>query len=74
MSLSNYDAFLEEKVKIDDLLNKGYTITGVRGTLDGDILEFENKALTSEKETVLLKNPDSRKYFTTLYIKQRKKD
>lgn len=71
--MSNYDAFLEEKFKIDDLLNRGYTMIGARGTLDGDILEFENKGKTSDKETVLLKNPDSRKYFTTLYIKQRKR-
>ncbi|RWR12876.1 hypothetical protein [Siminovitchia fortis] len=71
--MSNYDAFLEEKFKIDDLLNRGYTMIGARGTLDGDILEFENKGKTSDKETVLLKNPGSRKYFTTLYIKQRKR-
>ncbi|VEF48994.1 Uncharacterised protein [Bacillus freudenreichii] len=71
--MSNYDTFLEEKLKIDGLLNRGYTITGSRGTLDGDVLEFENKAVASDRVTVLLKNPDSRKYFTTLFLKQQKR-
>ncbi|GIN20866.1 MAG TPA: hypothetical protein DEO65_01540 [Bacillus bacterium] len=71
--MSNYDAFLEEKLKIDDLLSRGYTITGTRGTLDGDILEFEKIEMPSDRVTILLKNPDSRKYFTTLYLKQREK-
>ncbi|MGY0692370.1 hypothetical protein ACW2QC_06185 [Virgibacillus sp. FSP13] len=69
--MSNYDAFLEEKVIIDDLMNRGYTITSAQGTLDGDVVEFENKTL-SDKETILLTNPDSRKYFMALYMKQQK--
>jgi len=52
------------------LVKNGYVITGTQGTLDGDIVEFENKAKTSKKETILLTNPDSRKYFTILYMKQ----
>jgi len=68
--LSNYDVFLTEKLRIDDLVKNGYVITGTQGTLDGDIVEFENKAKTSKKETILLTNPDSRKYFTVLYMKQ----
>ena len=68
--MSNYDVFLTEKLRIDDLVKNGYVITGTQGTLDGDIVEFENKAKTSKKETILLTNPDSRKYFTILYMKQ----
>jgi len=68
--LSNYDVFLTEKLRIDNLVKNGYVITGTQGTLDGDIVEFENKAKTSKKETILLTNPDSRKYFTILYMKQ----
>jgi len=68
--LSNYDVFLTEKLRIDDLVKNGYVITGTQGTLDGDVVEFENKAKTSKKETILLTNPDSRKYFTILYMKQ----
>jgi len=68
--LSNYDVFLTEKLRIDDLVKNGYVITGTQGTLDEDVVEFENKAKTSKKETILLTNPDSRKYFTILYMKQ----
>lgn len=71
--MSSYDIFLNEKLKIDDLVKQGYAITGMEGTLDGDIVEFKNKAKVSKRETMLLTNPDSRKYFTTLYIKQRNK-
>lgn len=67
--MSNYDDFLTEKLKIDDLIKKGYTITRTQGTLDGDVVEFENQNDTTQKETILLRNPDSRKYFTALYIK-----
>ncbi|WP_010531938.1 hypothetical protein [Lentibacillus jeotgali] len=69
--MSNYDDFLSEKLQIDELVQNGYTMTGSRGTLDGDVVEFQNKT-TSDKKTILLTNPDSRKYFTTLYIKQQK--
>lgn len=68
--MSNYDAFLTEKYQIDDLVKSGYRMTGMQGTLDGDVVEFENKAKISKKETMLLTNPDSRKYFTILYMKQ----
>lgn len=68
--MSNYEAFLAEKLKIDDLFKRGYTITSAQGTLDGDVVEFENKNVTSKKETILLTNPDSRKYFTALYIRR----
>ncbi|MBM7600666.1 hypothetical protein JOC34_003077 [Virgibacillus halotolerans] len=72
--MSHYEAFLEEKLKIDNLFKRGYTITSVQGTLDGDVVEFEHKTLKPGKETILFTNPDSRKYFATLYIKQRQKE
>ncbi|MFD2208223.1 hypothetical protein ACFSMW_00715 [Virgibacillus halophilus] len=68
--MSTYDAFLEEKLQVDSLLKQGYTIIGLNGTLDGDVVEFEDK-LRADKKTLLLTNPDSRKYFATRYIKQR---
>lgn len=71
--MSHDEAFLAEKLKIDDLVERGYTITSVQGTLDGDVVEFEHKTLKSDKETILFTNPDSRKYFATLYIKQQQK-
>lgn len=68
--MSNYDAFLTEKLQIDDLVKNGYMITGTQGTLDGDVVEFGNKAKMSKKKTILLTNPDSRKYLTILSMKQ----
>ncbi|MBT2214565.1 hypothetical protein KK120_01830 [Virgibacillus dakarensis] len=70
--MSSYDAFLSEKRQVDDLVKKGYIMTASKGTLDGDVVEFENK-MTSDKKTIRLTHPDSRKYFTTLYIKQQKR-
>ncbi|WP_077328755.1 hypothetical protein [Virgibacillus siamensis] len=67
--MASYDAFLSEKREVDDLLKSGYTITGSKGTLDGDVVEFENQ-MTFDKKTIRLTSPDSRKYFATLYIKQ----
>lgn len=71
--MSNNKTFLAEKLKFDDLIKRGYTITSVQGTLDGDVVEFKHKTLKPDKETILFTNPDSRKYFSTLYIKQLKK-
>ncbi|MEN1968709.1 hypothetical protein WMZ97_11625 [Lentibacillus sp. N15] len=69
--MSDNDVFLEEKLKIDDLMKRGYTISKMVGTLDGDVFEFEHQTEPSKKETLLLTNPDSRKYVTTLYIKEK---
>lgn len=69
--MSEYDDFLAEKNQVDELIKNGYIITGSRGTLDGDVVEFENK-MTSDKKTMLLTNPDSRKYFAIRCIKQQK--
>jgi len=71
--LSNDDVFLTEKLKIDKLIKGGYIIISTHGTLDGDIVEFENKVKNPKRETMLLTHPDSRKYFTTLYIQQQQK-
>ncbi|WP_085523162.1 hypothetical protein [Tuberibacillus sp. Marseille-P3662] len=69
--MSGYDTFLAEKNQVDKLIKNGYIITGLRGTLDGDVVEFENK-MTSDKKTMLLTNPDSRKNFAIRCIKQQK--
>lgn len=67
--MSSYDEFLSEKHLIDDLLNEGYVLTSSKGSLDGDIVEFENKK-TSAKKKLLLTTPDARKYYMTEHIKQ----
>lgn len=67
----NHTEFLTEKRQVDDLVEKGYVMTGSKGTLDGDIVDFENK-VTADHQSLLLTDPDSRKYYVTLYIKQQK--
>ncbi|MEW9676747.1 hypothetical protein ABRT01_11250 [Lentibacillus sp. L22] len=71
MALSTNDAFQSEKFQMDNLLEKGYIISDSKGTLDGDLVEFMHKT-TFDKKTILLTNPDSRKYFAILCIKQQK--
>lgn len=67
--MTSYDAYQAEKRQVDDLVKEGYIITGSKGTLDGDVVDFEHEK-TSDKKSIRLTNPDSRKYFATLYIKQ----
>lgn len=69
--MSSHDDFLSEKLLVDDLLKKGYVLTGSKGTLDGDVVEFENKTM-SDNQTLLLTNADARKYYVTQYIKHQK--
>lgn len=69
--MSNNVALQSEKQEMDDLMKKGYIMTSSKGTLDGDVVVFEHKT-TSDKKTLLLTHPDSRKYFATLYIQQQK--
>lgn len=71
--MSDYADFLKEKLKIDRLLERGYTIARAKSTLDGDIFEFENPAAVPKVESLLLRVADSRKYVTTLYLKEQKK-
>ncbi|WP_373895519.1 hypothetical protein [Virgibacillus sp. CBA3643] len=67
--MSSYNDFLTEKLQVDDLIKKGYIVINSKGTLDGDVVEFENKT-TFDKKTIRLTNADARKYYTTLYIEQ----
>ncbi|RKQ34688.1 hypothetical protein [Oceanobacillus halophilus] len=67
--MSSYQDFLREKQRIDEYVKNGYKITAVVGTLDGDSVELE-KENTGEKQSILLRNADARKYITTLLIKR----
>lgn len=67
--MTDNELFQIEKKQIDDLIDKGYIMIHSKGSFDGDWVEFEN-IQTSDIQTLLLTNQDSRKYFTTLYMKQ----
>lgn len=66
--------FLDEKSKIDNLLEKGFKIASVEETLSGALLEFTktNDSGETEKEQLKIENPDTRKYFSTILFYQNK--
>lgn len=67
--MSVHDRYLNEKQKMDDLINKGYIITKVTEDLDGSLVEFR-KIGETEKEILRIGNADARKYFSSLIAKQ----
>ncbi|MCA1029793.1 hypothetical protein LCL95_01950 [Bacillus timonensis] len=73
--MSSYQEFLNERDKIDYLIQKGYKISGVTENLSGAFVEFElqteGEAGTNEKEVLHILTADARKYFSSLIIKQR---
>ncbi|CDQ40970.1 MULTISPECIES: hypothetical protein [Virgibacillus] len=64
-----YDVFETEKNQIDQLLHSGFKMTRITSNLDGDVVHME-RIETNEQRTIRLTNPESRKYLTTLLIRQ----
>ncbi|MDP5274242.1 hypothetical protein [Chengkuizengella axinellae] len=74
--MSSYQKYLDEKEKIDSLLQKGYKIKNIHEDLSGSHLEFELDGIdeSSEleiKETLLITNADARKYFSTILFQKK---
>ncbi|WP_085993262.1 hypothetical protein [Oceanobacillus senegalensis] len=67
--MSSYDEFIDEKRLIDELMQDNYWIKNIKGTLEGDLVEFEKIDGSASHRTIRLTNPDSRKYITTLVMK-----
>lgn len=67
--MSEYQQFLDERDKIDFLIQKGCRISGVNEHLNGASVDFlhPNGNVT---ETLLIGTPNGRKYFSSLLIKQ----
>ncbi|RFB18071.1 hypothetical protein DZB84_03925 [Bacillus sp. HNG] len=65
--MSEYQIFLQERDKIDFLLQKGYKMTSVIENLSGAFVDFENNV---QKETLHIITPEGRKYFAVMLIKQ----
>jgi hypothetical protein len=67
--MSEYQQFLDERDKIDVLIQKGYRISAVSEHLNGATVEFmhPNGKLT---ETLHIGTPNARKYFSSLLINQ----
>lgn len=71
--MSEYNKFLEERDKIDFLIQKGFQITAVTENLSGAFLELRNNNLENEKvEHLHITTADARKYFSSIMIKQNK--
>ncbi|UCZ51418.1 hypothetical protein LGQ02_11030 [Bacillus shivajii] len=70
--MSAYQEFVEERDKIDFLIDKGYQIKSVIENLSGAFVEFELKDNERrETKTLHILNAETRKYFSTLLIKQK---
>ncbi|AST91044.1 MULTISPECIES: hypothetical protein [Sutcliffiella] len=67
--MSEYQLFLQERDKMDVLLQKGYKITNVLENLSGAFVDFCKE---EEKETLHIVTPEGRKYFAVMLIKQQK--
>ncbi|PGT87735.1 MULTISPECIES: hypothetical protein [Bacillaceae] len=65
--MSEYKEFLQEKEKIDSLLDQGFQIVGVIENVSGAFVTFE-KGDDGEKEVrqIQIKMAEARKYFSTL--------
>lgn len=67
--MSDYQQFLNERDKIDFLIQKGCRISGVSEHLNGASVDFlhPNGNVT---ETLLIGTANARKYFSSLLINQ----
>ncbi|ETI68902.1 hypothetical protein [Neobacillus vireti] len=67
--MSDYQQFLDERDKIDFLIQKGCQINSVREHLNGASVDFlhPNGNVT---ETLLIGTANGRKYFSSLLISQ----
>ncbi len=71
--MSSYKEFLEEKAKIDGMLEKGYEITKIIENLSGAFVEFTNLKNPEDKVELQILTADARKYFSTIIIANQKK-
>lgn len=69
--MSDYQQFLNERDKIDFLIQKGYRINKVIENLDGAYVDFlhpHDKII----QTLQIETANGRKYFSSLLIQQTK--
>ncbi|MDF0725485.1 hypothetical protein PY093_02010 [Cytobacillus sp. S13-E01] len=67
--MSDYQEFLQERDRIDFLLQKGYTIKNITENLSGAFVDFEKG---DKIETLHILTADARKYFSVALINQQK--
>lgn len=72
--MSEYQQYLQEREKMDLLIQKGYKIKKVTENLSGAMVEFEKSESQSKEtksETLHIVTPNARKYFSVKLIQQR---
>ena len=67
--MSDYQQFLDERDKVDFLIQKGCRISGVKEHLNGSTVEFTHPK-GNVTETLLIGTANARKYFASLLLKQ----
>jgi hypothetical protein len=67
--MSDYQQFLDERDKIDYLIQKGYRISGVKEHLNGSTVDFLHPK-GNVIETLQIGTVNARKYFASLLLKQ----
>lgn len=67
--MSEHQQFLDERDKIDFLIQKGCRISGVREHLNGASVDFVHPS-GNVTETLHIGTANARKYFSSLLIKQ----
>lgn len=70
--MSEHNLFLQERDRIDFLVEQGYKITNIIENLNGSFVEFEKGLDDEQKETLHIVTPKGRKYFAVTLIKQQK--
>lgn len=71
--MSEYEEYIEERRKIDDLLQDDYGIEHVSEDLSGALVTFVDKKGKRERKKLRIGNADARKYFSVIVMKQQKK-
>ncbi|MEK3887340.1 hypothetical protein [Bacillus sp. FSL K6-3431] len=71
--MSEYQEFLQERDRIDFLLQEGYVIKNIIENLSGAFVEFEKSINPNNKhknEILHISTAEGRKYFAVYLIKQ----
>jgi hypothetical protein len=72
--MSEYEQYLQERDRIDLLIEKGYKIKKITENLSGAMVEFaksESQSKETKSETLHILTPNARKYFSVKLIQQR---
>ncbi len=66
--MSAYEEFYEEKQAVDAYLIAGFTIIGIKETLDGMVVRFRKQQSDADEAELVLLTADARKYVSNLIV------